>query len=53
MRSLMSTVKVLIKKFSEEGLREGGINFLMGMAVSCLANYFSVFALQGVFPVSI
>lgn len=51
--SLISTVKVLIKKFYEEGLIDGGSNFLIGIERSCLPSYFSVFALQGVFPVSI
>lgn len=49
----MSTVRVLSRKFSDELLKEGGISFLMGIAVSCLASSFSVLALQGVFPVSI
>ena len=51
--SLISIVKVLIKKFYEEGLIDGGNNFLIGMERSCLPSYFSVFALHGVFPVSI
>lgn len=51
--SLMSTVSVLSRKFSEEGLMEGGMSFLMGIETNCFASSFSVLALQGVFPVSI
>lgn len=42
-----------MRKFSEEWLIDGGIMFLMGIEISCLAKSFSVLALQGVFPVSI
>jgi hypothetical protein len=51
--SLMSIVSVLSKKIYEDLLIDGGSNFLIGIDTSCFANYFSVFALQGVFPVSI
>ena len=51
--SLMSIFRVFSKKFSDELLIEGGRIFFIGIEISCLASYFYVLALQGVFPVSI
>jgi hypothetical protein len=49
----MSTVRVLNRKVSDDWLMLGGSKFLMGIEISCFARSFSVFALQGVFPVRI
>ena len=52
-RALMSTVRALSRKVSEDWLMDGGSRFFIGIDMSCLARSFSVFALHGVFPVSI
>jgi hypothetical protein len=51
--SLIFTVRDLIRNISDDWLIEGGNNFLIGTEDRSLANYFSVLALHGVFPVSI
>ena len=51
--SFMSVANVRIRNISEELLIDGGSNFFIGTEISSLASYFSVLALQGVFPVNI
>ena len=51
--SLKLVFSVLVKKSIDELFNPFGINFWIGTDKSCFPSYFSVFALQGVFPVSI